>query len=81
MVDDGVVVVSTMACAPGCKELKRPERFPDLESAHAFIRRRAGEERSDGRRGVKGVDDFLAESGMLTVYFKRGFILFRVDVI
>ena len=74
------IIVSVMKCGPSCHELSQPRRFPDMESAYAYIRGQVEKEKAkDNGSGIKSIDDYLVSDGMLTIYFKRGFILFRVD--
>lgn len=69
------IIVSAMKCAAGFQELSQPKRFPDMESAYAYVRGQVEKEKAKG----KGIDDCLADDGMLTMHFKKGFFLYRVD--
>ena len=73
------IIVSVMKCAPtGLQELSQPMRFPDMESAYSYIRGQAEKEKAKGN-GIKSIDDSLADDGVLAIYFKNGFFLYRVD--
>ena len=72
------IIVSAMKCAASFQELSQPRRFPDMESAYAYVRDQAEKEKAKGN-GIKSIEDYLADDGMLAINFKKGFILFRVD--
>ena len=72
------IIVSAMKCAASFQELSQPRRFPDMESAYAYVRGQVEKEKAKGN-GIKSIDDCLADDGMLTMHFKKGFFLYRVD--
>ena len=73
------IIVSAMKCAASFQELSQPMRFPDMESACAYVRGQAEKEKAKGNNGIKSIDDRLDDDGVLAIDFKKGFILFRVD--
>ena len=72
------IIVSAMKCGPSFQELSQPRRFPDMESAYAYVRDQAEKEKAKGN-GIKSIEDYLADDGMLAINFKKGFFLYRVD--